>query len=340
MSKRLSSLAALIVILALVAGCAPQATATPSNQQLEPAQDPQRVVFLLVQPLSPFEIDIWDAIARTRDDGYATEIKLIEMKDPAEYETTIRRVSQEGYDLVVGAFFLIKEPFLKVAPEFPDTHYVLVYETVPDPITDFPNVRGIVYDVQEGSYVCGVAAAHMSAADRVGFVGGSDFPGIIKFLAGYEAGLKSVKPNITLDVAFAGTFTDPDKGYELGNSLYERGDDVVMHAANKTGLGLFISAVEQGRYAVGVDIDQTGEAPTAVLCSALTNPGESVYRAIRDAATASWVGGNVSWGVDDGVPAATLNADLLTADALKAAQDAEAKIRSGEITVPDSTDTR
>jgi basic membrane protein A and related proteins len=339
MPKRLLSLLTCIVSVALLAGCAPQA-ATQITTQRDPAQDPQRVVFLLVQPLSPFEIDIWDAIARARDDGYASEIKLIEMKDPAEYEATIRRVSEEGYDVVVGAFFLIKEPFLKVAPDFPNTHYVLVNESVPDPVSAVPNMIGIVYDVQEGSYVCGVVAAHMTTADRVGFIGGSDFPGIIKFLAGYEAGLKAVKPNLQLDVAFAGTFTDPDKGYEVGTSLYERGDDVVMHAANKTGLGLFVAAAEQGAYAIGVDIDQTDQAPTAVLCSALTNPGASVYQAIYQAATAKWAGGNLSWGVDDGQPAAALNTKLLPADVVKAAQDAEAKLKSGEITVPVTTETR
>nr|MBN1228649.1 BMP family ABC transporter substrate-binding protein [Anaerolineae bacterium] len=302
--------------------------------------EPIRVVFLLPQTMSPFEIDMWNSIDQALADGIASEIKMIEMKEPTEFEQTIRQVSESGYDVVISAFFLVKEPILKVAPDFPDTHYLMVYESVPEPISDYPNVRGIQYDVQEGSYVCGVAAAHMSENERVGFIGGADFPGIVKFLAGYEAGLLSVNPSISLDIAWAGTFVDPDKGLELGLSLYERGDDVIMHAANKTGLGVFIAAEESGGYAVGVDVDQTDLAPSNIICSALTNPGASVYASLMDIASGNFTNGTINWGVDDGVPAAALNKLLLSEEALAAARSAEEQIVNGEIEVPQSTETR
>ena len=240
--------------------------------------------------------------------------------------------------MVVSAYFLVKEPFLKVAPDFPDVKYLLVYEAAPE--EDNVNVQGIQYDVQEGSYVCGVVAAHTTSIDEVGFIGGADYPGILKFLAGYEAGLKSVKPDIALDIAWAGTFTDPDKGHELGLALYERGDDIVMHAANKTGLGVFVAAEEQQKFAIGVDVDQTDLAPTSIICNALTNPGASVYKSLKDIADGTWEPGNVNWGVDDGVPSVALNKILLTDEAVAAAEEAEAKIKSGEIEVPVSTETR
>jgi basic membrane protein A len=290
-----------------------------------------------VQPFSPFEVEIWESINRAKDDGYAAKIKRVEMKDPTEYEATIRQVS-DSYDIVVSTFFLVKEPFVKVAPRFPATRYIMVYEAAPEP--GYPNLRGIVYDVQEGSYVCGAVAALMSETDRVGFIGGADTPGVVKFLAGYEAGLEAVKPDIALDIAFAGTFVDPDKGHEMALALYERGDDVIMHAANKTGLGLFVASAELGKFAVGVDVDQTPLSPTSVLCSALSNPGQSVYQAIRDVADGSWTGGNIHWGLDDGVPAAALNEELLPQEVVAAAREIEEEIRSGEIEVPLSTDTR
>ncbi|MBN1267795.1 MAG: BMP family ABC transporter substrate-binding protein [Anaerolineales bacterium] len=302
--------------------------------------EPVSVVFLLPQTMSPFEIDMWNGIDQALADGIASEIKMIEMKEPTEFEQTIRQVSEAGYDVVISAFFLVKEPILKVAPDFPDTTYLLVYESVPDPISDYPNVRGIQYDVQEGSYVCGVAAALMSENNHVGFIGGADFPGIVKFLAGYEAGLTSVNPDITLDIAWAGTFVDPDKGHELGLSLFERGDEVVMHAANKTGLGVFIAAEESAGYAVGVDVDQTALAPSNIICSALTNPGASVYSSLLDIATGNFTNGTIDWGIDDGVPAAALNKLLLSEEALTAARAAEEQIVAGEIEVPVSTETR
>ncbi len=328
------------LVLGSVAACTPKPQATPSTGAAANAT-PQRVVFLLTQPFGgPFEGDIWDKITQARKDGYAADIKLIEMKDPTEYEQTIRQVSEQGYNVVVSTYFFVEGPFTKVAPSFPNVHYVLVNDAVPEPQSNYPNIRGIVYDEQEGSYVCGVVAGKMTTSNRVGFIGGSDDPGIRRFLAGYEAGLKSVKPEATLDIAFAGTFIDPDKGHEMALALYDRGDDIVMHAANKTGLGVFVAATEKGHYAIGVDVDQSSLAPSAILCSALSNPGASVYQAIKDAATGKWTGGTISFGLDDNVPASALNKSLLPAGVITAAQDAEAKIKSGAIKVPVTTEAK
>ena len=295
---------------------------------------PVRVMFLITQPLSPFEEDIWNSINQAKADGLASEVKLIEMKNPTEYEQTIRQVSEQGYNVVISTFFFVHEAFNNVAPDFPDTHYVMVYE--PND-ANIPNIHGILYDVQEGSYVCGVVAGMMTKSNQVGFFGGDNSPGIIKFLAGYEAGLKSVNPDIKLDVQFAGSFVDPDKGHEIALALYEKGDDVVMHAANKTGLGLFTAAKEKNLYAIGVDIDQSSEAPNQVICSALSNPGLSVYGDIKTSAEGTWQGGTSNWGVDDGTPAAAVT-ELVPADVKAAADQAQADIASGKVVPPLTTE--
>jgi basic membrane protein A len=168
-----------------------------------------RVVFLITQPLSPFEDDIWKAINKAKADGKASDVKLIEMKNPTEYEQTIRQVAEQGYDVIVSPFFFVKEAFNNVAPDFPKAHFVLVYESNEK---NLPNMRGILYDVQEGSYVCGVVSGLMSKSGRVGFVGGNDSPGIIKFLAGYEAGLKSVKSDGKVDVTSPVLSSTPTRG--------------------------------------------------------------------------------------------------------------------------------
>lgn len=295
-----------------------------------------KAVLLLTQPLSPFEEDVWTHMQRAQADGLASEVKLIEMKNPTEYEQTIRQVAEQGYNVIVSTYFFVKEAYDKLAPEYGDSHFVLLYEPNDKNI---PNMRGVAYDVQEGSYVCGVVAGLMTKSNRIGFIGGNDSPSILKFFAGLEAGAKSVNPNVAFDLAFAGTFIDPAKGQELAISLFDRGDDVVMHAANMTGLGMFSAAKDAGKYTVGVDMDQNSLAPDSVICSALANPGLSVYASIKDVHDGTWTGGDVSWGTDDGAPAAAL-ASWLPDDVKKAAADAEAKIVSGEIKPPVETATR
>lgn len=338
MRKVFSMLLLVVLMSGLLAACGGGAekAPAPAPEQSEAEKQDVKVVFLITQPLSPFEEDIWNWINKAKEDGLAAETKLIEMKNPTEYEQTIRQVSEQGYNVVVSTFFYVKEAFNKVAPEFPDTNFVLVYEPNEN---EHPNMRGILYDVQEGSYVCGVVAAKMTETNRVGFIGGDNSPGIVKFLAGYEAGLKSVNPDIELDVAFAGTFVDPEKGHEVALALFERGDDIVMHAANKTGSGLFTAAQEKGKMAIGVDIDQSSLAPDHIICSALSNPGQSVYNAIEDTAAGKWEGGTLSWGVDDGAPAAALTG-LVPDEAVEAAKQAEMDILSGKVIPPLTTEAK
>ncbi len=332
MKKKLLIVIPIIMIFALMGSCSAAPTEEPV---VEEVKDAPRVAFLISDAMGPFEEDIWNWITKAEEEGFASETKLVEMQDPLEYEQDFRQVSEQGYDIVVSEYFFVKDPMNAVAPDFPDTNFVLIYETNEN---DLSNMRGILYNVQEGSYVCGVVAGLMTETAQVGFVGGDNSPGIVKFLAGYEAGIKSVNPDANLNITFAGTFIDPDKGHEMALALSGRDNDVVMHAANMTGLGVFTAAEEEGFYAIGVDVDQSDLAPENVICSALANPGASVYAAILDVYNNEWTGGTVNWGIDTGVPAVAFGS-IVPDDVKAAAQEAEEKIASGEIVPPTETET-
>ena len=119
MRRVISSVVVLLILVAGLVACAPQAgseeqaapapveekssegevedTASPAEPagaeeeeaSAEPAAEvtnPLKVVFLLPQTLSPFEIDMWNGIDQAKTDGIASEIKMIEMKEPTEFE--------------------------------------------------------------------------------------------------------------------------------------------------------------------------------------------------------------------------------------------------------------
>ena len=106
---------------------------------------------------------------------------------------------------------------------------------------------------------------------RSGFVGGMDVPLIQKFEAGYKAGVKAVCPDCTVIAQYAGVtpeaFRNPGKGKELALSQYQQGVNVIYHASGSTGLGVFEAARQTGKFAIGVDADQYGEAPGRILTS-------------------------------------------------------------------------
>ena len=54
-------------------------------------------------------------------------------------------------------------------------------------VVDTPNVRSVVFNEHEGSYLVGMLAAKASKTGTVGFIGGMDIPLIRKFACGYVA---------------------------------------------------------------------------------------------------------------------------------------------------------
>ena len=61
-------------------------------------------------------------------------------------------------------------------------------------VVDKPNVRSVVFNEHEGSYLVGMMAAQASKSGTVGFIGGMDIPLIRKFACGYVQGVKAVNP--------------------------------------------------------------------------------------------------------------------------------------------------
>ena len=104
--------------------------------------------------------------------------------------------------------------------------------------------------------------------------------------------------------AYAGTepkaFADPTTGRELALSQYDRGADIIFHAAGKTGAGVLGAAEARGQLAIGVDSDQFHEAPCCVLTSMVKGVDVAVFEAIREVAEGRFRGGVRELGLAEG----------------------------------------
>src|SRR5207245_11055100 len=88
-----------------------------------------------------------------------------------------------------------------------------------------------------------------------------------KFDAVLRAGVRLANPSADVLFAYTGTFDDESKGIEMGHDLYQRGCDIVFHAAGLDGLGVIKAAQQAGRLLIGVDSDQWHVAPGTVVTS-------------------------------------------------------------------------
>ncbi len=262
-----------------------------------------------------------------------------ELQNDAQREQALRRFAERGYNPVVVAGFSYGSAMETVAAEFPDTDFAIIDTTV-----DLPNVRSIMFNEHEGSYLVGVLAAMASKTGKVGFVGGMDIPLIQKFACGYVQGVKATNPdaevfqNMTGDTGAA--WNDPVKGGEITKAQIDKGADVVYHAAGGTGIGVLQAAADAGAFGIGVDSNQNYLHPGQVLTSMLKRVDLATYNAMMDVQKGQFTPGVQVMGLaEDGVGYAVddNNKALITPEMQAAVDEAKAKIISGEIKVHDYT---
>ena len=265
------------------------------------------------------------------------EYRDFEVQNDAQREQALRNFARRGLSPIVAIGFSQAAAVEEVAKEFPDTKFAIV-----DMVVDLPNVRSILFQEHEGSYLVGMLAAMASKTGKIGFVGGMDIPLIRKFACGYVEGAKAANPNVEVFQNMTGTtgaaWNDPAKGGELAKSQFDRGADVVYHAAGGTGIGVLQAAAEAGKLGIGVDSNQNYLHPGHVLTSMLKRVDTAVEKAFTDAKDGKWTSGvyvlglkedGVGWSLDE------YNKALITPEMQAAADKAKAGIVDGSITVHD-----
>ncbi|WP_373354683.1 BMP family protein [Pseudoroseicyclus sp. CXY001] len=261
----------------------------------------------------------------------------VELQNDAQREQALRRFAEAGNNPIVMAGFSFETALNQVAPDYPDTTFVVI-----DAVVDQPNVRSVIFDEHVGSYFVGVLAAMASESDTVGFVGGMDIPTIRKFGCGYAQGVLDTNPDATVVANFVGTtpdaWNDPGKGSELTLAQISQGADVVYAAAGGSGVGVLQTAADEDILSIGVDSNQNYLHPGQVLTSMLKRVDNAVYDAFMAGPEVET--GLVIMGADNGGVGYALdeNNESLITDEMKAAVDeAAAGIASGEIMVHDYT---
>ena len=261
----------------------------------------------------------------------------VEIQSDAQREQAIRRFAESGANPIVMAGFSWATPLAEVAADYPDTKFTII-----DMVVDAPNVRSVVFNEHEGSYLVGMMAAMASETDTVSFVGGMDIPLIRKFACGYAQGVKSINPDATVIANMTGTtpaaWNDPVKGSELTLAQISQGSDVVFAAAGGTGVGVLQTAADEGIFSIGVDANQNYLHPGQVLTSMLKRVDNAVYEAML-AGEDLETGFNVMSVANRGVGFAmdANNEPVVSYEMLEATYGAAAMMASGELSVHDYT---
>ncbi|WP_071673876.1 BMP family lipoprotein [Nioella nitratireducens] len=264
----------------------------------------------------------------------------IELQSDAQREQAMRRLAEAGSNPIVMAGFSQASALSVVAPDYPDTTFVII-----DGVVDEPNVRSIIFAEHEGSYLVGMLAGMASETGVVGFVGGMDIPLISRFGCGYAQGVRAVNPDATIIQNMTGTtpaaWNDPVRGGELTRAQIAQGADVVFAAAGGTGLGVLQTAEDEGIFSIGVDSNQNYLHPGSVLTSMLKRVDVAVYDAFTNGMDGTLETGIVTLGLaENGVGYALdeNNESLITEEMMARVDAARDAIIAGEIEVHNYSD--
>jgi len=259
----------------------------------------------------------------------------IELQSEAQREQALRRFAEAGANPIVMTGFAFGDALGQVAGDYPDTDFVII-----DMVVDQPNVRSVVFNEHEGSYLVGMLAAEASESGTVSFIGGMDIPLIRKFACGFAEGAKAVNPDINVIANMTGStpaaWNDPVKGSELTKAQISQGSDVVFSAAGGTGVGVLQTAADEDILSIGVDSNQNFLHPGKVLTSMLKRVDNAVYQAMTDGPgmekgfnVMGIANGGVGYAMDE------FNASLVTPEMQAQVDAAAEKIASGELSVHD-----
>jgi len=265
------------------------------------------------------------------------ELKFVEATDTNAIENLHRAFARKNFDLVIGIGFAQTEAVKKVAAQYPKVKFALV-----DGELIAPNVRSLLFEDHEGSFLVGAAATLKSKSGKIGFIGGMDIPLIRRFQMGYEAGAKQINPKAEVITNYIGVtgeaWNNPAKAKELALAQISQGADVVFVAAGASGSGVFDAVEEKKKLAIGVDSNQNWMKPGFILTSMMKRVDIAVYNTIQDAQSGKFTSGVVRYGLKDkGVDYSldSHNEKLLTPDLTKKLEDLKAQISEGKIKVPD-----
>ncbi len=196
-----------------------------------------------------------------------------------------------GFILTVG--YELAPATEKAAKANPKTDFALVDETV-----DAPNVKPIVFDTAQASYLAGYVAAGVSKTGKVATFGGGNQPPVTLFMDGFADGVTKYNEvhgthvetlgwsKAAQDGVFTGDFEDTTKGFNFTQNLIAQGADVILPVAGQVGEGAAAAALAAGNVSViWVDNDGYDTLPAKyhgiLLTSVLKNTQAAVASIVK-----------------------------------------------------------
>jgi basic membrane protein A and related proteins len=222
----------------------------------------------------------------------------VESQSDSEYADNIQALVDEGCNQITTVGFLLGDATLAAAKQNPDVDFAIVdfaYEKAPK------NLKGLVFNTAEPSFLAGYLAAAKSETGTLGTFGGLNIPTVTSFMTGFMQGIERYNEDTGSDVqllgwdgkngSFTEDFEDKAKGQTVAEGMIQQGADVIFPVAGPAGLGGLQAAQEAGVWGIWVDTDgcvSAAEYCDTLLTSVMKGMDIAVKQAISDSLNESF----------------------------------------------------
>jgi basic membrane protein A and related proteins len=268
------------------------------------SQSPE-VIKIACVTLGPVSNAGWDAAAyrglmkakeALNRSAPTVEVAFQENVPEADVERVMRSFAAQGYRLIIGHDYGYGDHIFRVARDYPKVAFMWAGGD-----TTAPNVGVYMLKNYEAFYLAGILAARMSSTNRIGTIGGFEIFTVVEAHEAFKAGARSVKPDITVEEIFVGSWHDAAKGKEAALAMIDLGVDVIRHEGEGYGLGVLEAAKERGIHTISSMTDQNELAPAVVLTSVVWDIAPYIEAAVAEVRRGTFEGSVRDWGMKEGL---------------------------------------
>ncbi|MBQ9270096.1 MAG: BMP family ABC transporter substrate-binding protein [Oscillospiraceae bacterium] len=194
-------------------------------------------------------------------------------------EDPVRELCEAGCGIIFTTSFGYGATVKEMAQQYPDIQFCqATCADADETVANYHNYMGHIY---QGRYVAGIVAGlklqemidnGTVAADqaKIGYVAAFDYAEVISGYTAFLMGVRSVVPDVTMDVQYAGSWGDYDTEKTIATALIEDGCCIISQHSDTTGPA---EACEDAKakgtevYCVSYNQDMTDVAPNTCLIS-------------------------------------------------------------------------
>lgn len=261
------------MLFVAVLGCGGDEEPAGENGDNGQAQEEKVRVGVIYSVADPARAGGWDRAQfvghQFLEEEYGWEISIAEAVDFPKLAETAAEFAENGYDIVIFTSSGHTDAWMEVAPQYPDTWFVLMSAT--ETLPDCDNAVAWSPDFYVYGTMVGAVAAMASDSGIIGAIGGVPIPALTLSFSGIIEGAKAINPDTEVLISWVGDWDDVAKHSEVTRLQTEQGADVIFVVTGNATKGVYDGAEAGGALSIGYAADWYDDAPDAVLTSVLVD---------------------------------------------------------------------